>query len=71
MMKYAFCFMLKALFVLKIFKFLSGPFDHVSRQLNNRLMTSKLCKKQLQCIYCAISEEVKAVRIKRLSLNRI
>ena len=63
--------MLKALFVLRIFKFFSGFFDYVSRQLNNRLMTSKLCKKQLQCIYFPISAEVKAVRIKRLSLNRI
>ena len=34
MMKDAFCFTSKALFVLKIFKFLSGVFGHVSKQLD-------------------------------------
>ena len=31
-MENAFCFILKALFVLKIFEFLSQPFDHVEKR---------------------------------------
>ena len=36
MMKNAFCFKSKALFVLKIFKFLSRLFGHVSEQLTSK-----------------------------------
>ena len=36
MMKNAFYFNLKALFILKIFKFLSSPFGHVSKQLDSK-----------------------------------
>ena len=35
MMKNAFCFILKALLVLKICKFLSSIFGHVKKQLDN------------------------------------
>ena len=34
-MKNAFCFIIKALFVLKIFKFLSLHFGHVEKRLHN------------------------------------
>ena len=34
MMKNAFCFILKALFVLMIFKYLSGIFRHVGKRRN-------------------------------------
>ena len=45
MMKNAFCFILKALFVFKIFNFLSSPFGHVEKRLDqkdyfNRLKTT-------------------------------
>ena len=36
MKKNAFCFILKALFVLKIFNFLSWLFGHVEKQLDER-----------------------------------
>ena len=36
MMKNVFCIMLKALFVLKIFKFLSRHFGHVGKQLDKK-----------------------------------
>ena len=37
MMKYAFYCMLKALFILKIFKFLSDFFDHVRKLLDKKV----------------------------------
>ena len=43
-MKNAFYFILKALFVLKIFKFLSRPFGHVGKAAwleNSKFMTSQ------------------------------
>ena len=70
MMKNAFYFTLKALFVLKILKFLSSPFGHVEKtaqqkdkvnfKIHDEKLNKKLDKKQLQCTYCPISQEVKA-----------
>ena len=64
-----FYFFLKALFVLKIFKFLPWLFSHVEKtdwleregQFQN-LWRHNLVKKQLQYTYCPISHEVKATR---------
>ena len=49
----AFYFMLRLLFVLEIFTFLSRLFNYEEKRLDN---------KQLQYIYCSISQEVKATR---------
>ena len=69
MMKNAFCFILKALFVLKIFKFLSWFFGHVKKTLGldnqdyfQNLWLHSLVNKQLQDTYCPISYEGKAAR---------
>ena len=58
----AFCFTLKALFVPKIFKFLSWRFGHVEKTawLDQDLCCHNLVNKQLQYTYCPISQEVKA-----------
>ena len=53
MMKNAFYFILKALSVLKIFKFLSWLFRHVES-------SHSLVNKELQHTYCSISHELKA-----------
>ena len=69
MVKNAFYFILKALFVLKIFKFLSWLFGHVGKTawLERsdefwNLGRHNVVRKQLQWIYCPISHEVKATR---------
>ena len=65
MMKNAFYFIIKALFVLKIFKFLSWLFDHVEKRLDKvnfeiydvaAWLTNK-CN-----TYCPLSQEVKSIR---------
>ena len=62
-----FYFTLKAFFVLKISKPLSRLFGHVAKRLDrkdkvnfNNLWRHSLGKKQLQCTYCLISEEVRS-----------
>ena len=69
MMKNAFYLTLKkALFVFKMFKFLSGLFGHIKNDLIRNLylvsnfMTSNLFNKQLQYTYCPIFHKVKATR---------
>ena len=68
MMKNAFYFTLKALFVLKIFNFLSLLFSHVEKQLDwkdkliSKIWRDNLVNKQLQCTYCTISQEAEAIR---------
>ena len=62
-MKNAFYFMLKPLFVLRLFKFLSWLFDHVRKKawLESWFQNSwrhTLVNKKLQYTYCAISNEV-------------
>ena len=57
MMKNAFYFILKALFILKIFKFLSRLFGHVRNSWRHNLVY-----KQSQYTYCPISQKVKATR---------
>ena len=68
-MKNAFYFTLKALFVLQIFKFLSRLFGHVEDGSIRKIRSDRqnpwrhdLVKKQLQYTYCPISQEVKATR---------
>ena len=69
MMKNAFYFILKALFVLKIFKFLSWIFEHVEKtawlerqgQFRNSWLHS-LVDKELQHTYCSKSHELKTTR---------
>ena len=69
MMENAFYFIWNALFVLKIFKFLSWLFVHIAKTgWLERSFNFKICdchhlvKKQLQYTYCPISKEVKASR---------
>ena len=69
MMKNAFYLTLKkALFVFKMFKFLSGLFGHIKNDLIRNLylvsnfMTSNLFNKQLQYTYCPIFHKVKGTR---------
>ena len=67
MIKNVFYFILKALFVLKIFKFLSWFFGGVEKRLdlkdvNFKILPSQHEKKQLQYTYCLIYQEVKATR---------
>ena len=71
MMKMAFYFMLKAIFVLKIFHFMSfwscrrnGLIKQI--RLISKFMTCNLVSKQLQQAYCPISHEVKATRSMKL-----
>ena len=68
MMKNAFYFTVKALFVLKIFKFV---FDFLVMYKNGligkmrlilKFMMHNLVNKQLQYLYCPISQELKATR---------
>ena len=69
MVKNAFYFILKDLFVLKIFKFLSWLFGHVEKtalwemqgQFQN-LWRHSLVSEQLKFIYCPISHEAKPIR---------
>ena len=68
MMKKSFYVTLKALFVLMIFKFLFCFLGHVRRRLvkkakvNSKIYDVKNWEmKQLKCIYCQISKEVKAI----------
>ena len=73
MMKNAFNFILKAFFILKIFKFLSWLFRHVEKtawlerqgQFPN-WWRYNLVSKELQNIYCSISHELKAIRQRNL-----
>ena len=66
-MKNTFYITLKALFVLRIFKFLSWLFDHVEKRLElkdkfiSKFMTLQPGK-QMQCIYWTISQELKGIR---------
>ena len=62
-MKNAFYFMLKAIFVLKIFKYFSFV-DHKKNSLVRklRLIHLRVFNKQLQCTYCPVSQEVKSTR---------
>ena len=69
LMKNVFCFTLKALFVLKIFKFFSWLFwSCIKTTWLERscyfwnLWRYNLVNKQLQYTYCPISQEVKATR---------
>ena len=69
MIKNAFCVTLKALLVLKIFKFLSWLFGHAEKTawLERRvyfqnLWRHNLVKKELQYTYCPISHEVETSR---------
>ena len=59
-MKNGFYSMLKALYILKIFKFLSWCFGHVGR--GQKLWCHNLFNKQLQYTYWPISQELKAIR---------
>ena len=68
-MKNAFCFFLKALFVLKILTFLSRLFGHAGKKAwlerSGYLQNSwrhKLVYRQLQYTYCLISHKVEATR---------
>ena len=69
MMKNAFNFILNALFVLKIFKFLSWLLGHVEKTVwleregwFQNSWRHNLVNKQLQYTYCPISHEVKATK---------
>ena len=62
-------FILKAFFVLKVFKFLSRPFGHVGKRAwfekSGQLQNSwrhNLVYVQLQYTYCPLSQKVKAAR---------
>ena len=55
--------MLKALFVLKIFKFLSWLFGHIEKRLSWR---HNVVIKQLQYTYCLISHELKVMKFGQL-----
>ena len=59
-MKNAFYFILKALFVLKIFKMLPWYFGHVEERFDQKNKVN-LVNKQLQYTYYPISQEVKAI----------
>ena len=60
-MKNAFYFMLKAIFVLKIFpNFVHHKENSLVRKL--RLIRLRVFNKQLQCAYCPVSQEVKSTR---------
>ena len=60
--------MLKSLFVLEIFSFLSRVFGYVEKRLDEKAMVYVKIydvtdwTKQLQYTYCPISQEVKAIR---------
>ena len=77
MMKNAFYFILKALFILKIFKFLSWLFRHVEKTTwlerqgsFQNVWRHNLVNKQWQYTYCPISHEVKALyEVKESSLQ--
>ena len=61
--KNAFYFILKALSVLKIFRFLSWHFGHAEKTTWFRnLWRQSLVNKELQHTYCSISHELKATR---------
>ena len=67
--KFYFYFMLKALFVLKIFKFLSWSFGHVEKTvwlegegLFQNLWLTSLLTNNYKNTYCPISHEIKAIR---------
>ena len=68
-MKNAFYFILEALFLLKIFNFLSWPFGHVGKttwlesydEFQNS-WSHNLAHKQLQYIYFVISHEVETTK---------
>ena len=66
MMKNAFYFTLKAVVVLKIFKFLSWSFSLVEKRLDEKdkvnFKKKEREKKQWLYIYCPISHEVKTTR---------
>ena len=69
-LKNAFYFILKALFILKIFKFLSWHFGHVEKMawLEELLYFRNLCShhslvyKELQDTYCSTCHKLKATR---------
>ena len=65
MIKNAFYFTWKALFVLVIFKFLFWIFGHIGKRLHRKILKlwrHKPDKEQLQYRYCQISQEVKSIR---------
>ena len=69
-MKNALYFALKALFVLKIFKFSCWHFGHIEKRLDYKDKVSFIIhdittwgKKQLQYTYCLISQEAMAIRL--------
>ena len=68
MMKNGFYLILKALFVLKIFTFLSWLFGYVEKRLEKKLklistsMTSQTGQQIITNTYCPISQEVRAIR---------
>ena len=64
MTKNAFHFVLKALFVLEIFRFLAMSRNGLIRKLwlISKFMTSQTGEKKLQYTYCPISQEVKATK---------
>ena len=77
-MKNDFYFILKDLFVFKIFKFLLWVFDYVEKtawlknQANFEIYDfTALVNKQLQYTYCQISHELKLIRQWNWSVNRI
>ena len=63
-MKNAFCFILEALFVHKIFTFFFLLFGDVYKTENvfQNLWRNSPVNKQLQYWYCSISHEVKVIR---------
>ena len=61
-LKNTFYFIWKALFFLKIFKFLSWFFGHVEKTAWLEIMTFNLVNKQLQYSSCPLSQEVKTIR---------
>ena len=72
-----FYFILKALFILKIFKFLSRLFGHVETARSERQgyfqnsWRHNQVNKQLQYTYCSISHEGKQLDYETWSINRI
>ena len=74
-MKNVFYFTLEALFVFKMFRFLSWLWGHVQKTgwLERQgyfqdLWRHNLVNQQLQYIYCSISHDLKATRLKHVQL---
>ena len=66
MMKYAYYFILKALFILKMFKFLSWLFGHLEKtawfEKDKINLETYDVNNKLQYTYCSISHKLKATR---------